>query len=98
MKTKVPMLMLVEEDELLADITAFRLELLGYAVLCVRSANDALHRLTLDPLPNVVITDTTLPDMNGIELIGKLNAAERTHDIPIIALSVDADLAWFEHA
>ena len=98
MKTEVPTLLLVEEDELLADITAFRLELLGYTVHCVRTAADALQRLKFDPLPAVVIADTTLPDMSGIELIGQLNSSERTHNIPIMALSVGADHGWAQRA
>jgi len=98
MKAEAPILLLVEEDELLADITAFRLELLGYTALCMRSAKDALQRLAQDPLPSILIVDTTLPDINGLELIEKLNAEERTHNIPIIALSVEADLDWVQRA
>src|SRR5262245_1404736 len=91
-------MMLVEEDELLADITAFRLELLGYSVMCVRTAKEALQRLTEDPLPGVVLIDTSLPDLNGFELINRMNADQRTHHIPIMVLSIDADLDTVQRA
>ena len=91
-------LLLVEEDELLADITAFRLELLGYSVQCVRTAKDALARLAKDPLPSVVLIDTALPDINGFELINRMNADQRTHHIPIMVLSLDADLNTVQRA
>ena len=92
MKPDVPQLLLVEEDELLADITAFRLELLGYTVICVRSAEQAQARLQQDPLPAIILLDTTLPDINGLELLGRLSSGDRTHAIPVMVLTIDADL------
>ena len=92
MKLDVPQLMLVEENELLADITAFRLELLGYAVICVRSAEQADARLLQDPLPAIILLDTTLLDTNSSDLLSRLNSNERTHAIPVMVLTDDADL------
>ena len=92
MKPDVPQLLLVEEDELLADITAFRLELLGYTVICVRSAEQAQTRLQQDPLPAIILLDAALPDINGFELLGRLSSGDRTHAIPVMMLTVDADL------
>lgn len=92
MKPDVPQLLLVEEDELLADITAFRLELLGYTVVCVRSAEQAQERLKQDPLPAIILLDTALPGTNSVDLLGRLSAGERTHAIPVMMLTDDADL------
>ena len=92
MKNDVPQLLLVEEDELLADITAFRLELLGYRVICVRTGAQAQARLQEDPIPAIILLDTTLPDTNGLDLLGRLSSDERTHAIPVMVLALDADL------
>ena len=92
MKPDVPQLLLIEEDELLADITAFRLELLGYTVICVRSAEQAQARLQQDPLPAIILLDTALPDANSSDLLGRLSSGERTHSIPVMVLTDDADL------
>jgi len=35
-------------------------------------------------MPDIIITDWEMPDMNGIEMIKKLKANEATHNIPVI--------------
>ena len=38
-------------------------------------------------LPDVIVTDLSLPRMDGFELIARLRADERLREIPVIALS-----------
>jgi CheY-like chemotaxis protein len=84
-------ILLIEEDPTLLEITAFRLELLGYDVVTHQSAERALEWLT-DHLPGLVIVDHVLPGMDGIELINRLSNDVRTSEIPIMFLSTKADL------
>jgi CheY-like chemotaxis protein len=48
------------------------------------NGKEALERIDIIR-PDVIITDITMPIMNGIELITELN--QRGNDIPVIALS-----------
>ncbi len=84
-------LLLIEGDPTLLEITAFRLELLGYQVESRDSAERGLEWLK-DHLPNVVIVDHVLPGMDGIEFINRLSNDTRTSDIPIMFLSINGDL------
>ncbi len=97
MQDDVPQLLLVEEDETLAEITAFRLELLGYGV---RSAGtgDETQKKVHQQRPDLIILDTVLPDVDGIELVNSLKNDPATHDIPILIFSADADLDSVEKA
>ncbi|WP_052051069.1 diguanylate cyclase domain-containing protein [Leptolyngbya sp. KIOST-1] len=59
----------------------------GYVVCCAKSAALALTRVQT-ALPDMVLLDIRMPQMNGYELCQWLKANARTREIPIIFLSV----------
>jgi CheY-like chemotaxis protein len=91
MADRAPQILFVEEDSILMEITAFRLELLGYEVIRHQSAERALEWLH-EQLPTLIIVDHVLPGMDGIEFINRLSNDTRTGDIPIMLLSTNGDL------
>ena len=91
MSRQTPSILLIEEDPTLLDITAFRLELLGYELVKAESAEKALDWLQ-NQLPTLVIVDQFLPGMDGIEFLNRLSNDVRTSEIPVIFLSVNSDL------
>jgi CheY-like chemotaxis protein len=97
MHEQSPQILLVEEDATLLEITAFRLELLGYVVVTHQSAEKALEWLR-DQLPTLIIVDHVLPGMDGIEFINRLSNDTRTSEIPIMFLSTNADLEDVQRA
>jgi CheY-like chemotaxis protein len=92
-----PQILLVEEDRTLLEITAFRLELLGYGVVTQQSAERALEWLR-EQLPTLIIVDQVLPGMDGVEFINRLSNDTRTSEIPIMFLSTNADLEDVQRA
>jgi len=91
MSCAAPQILLIEEDPLLIEITAFRLELLGYDLVKAESAEKALDWLQ-GSSPTLVIVDALLPGIDGIELLNRISNDTRTSEIPVIVLSVNADL------
>ncbi|MCI0332167.1 MAG: response regulator [Planctomycetes bacterium] len=91
MSDRTPQILFVEEDPILMEITAFRLELLGYEVVTQQSAEQALEWLK-DKLPTLIIADHMLPGIDGIEFINRLSNDTRTSDVPIMLLSTNGDL------
>jgi DNA-binding response OmpR family regulator len=91
MSERTPQILLIEEDPTLLEITAFRLELLGYEVVMQQSAERALEWLR-DKLPSLIIVDQVLPGMDGVEFINRLSNDTRTNEIPIMFVSAKADL------
>ncbi len=89
--------LLVEEDVVLAEVTGFRLELLDFNVETVVTAEAALAALDRE-LPDAIILDLTLPDMDGIELTNRLSNDPKTSQIPIMVLSTNADLNEVQRA
>ena len=91
MPRETPQILLVEEDLTLLEITAFRLELLGYELVKAESAEKALDWLQKN-LPTLVIVDQFLPGIDGLEFLNRLSNDVRTSEIPVIFLSVNSDL------
>ncbi|MEW4455837.1 response regulator [Bremerella sp. JC817] len=91
MRESNPCILVVEDDPLLADITAFRLELLGFDVQTVETAEDAIE-LCEESHVDVVIVDLELAGMKGLELINQLQLGEETHETPILVFSTDPSL------
>ena len=79
-------ILLAEPEPVLAEITAFRLELLGYQVTSVQSAEEALTRVG-EVDPDLIIADINLGDDNGLELCREIRALPHAAEIPVIFLS-----------
>jgi CheY-like chemotaxis protein len=94
---QTPRILLVEEDALLLEITAFRLELLGYEVVTQDSAERALDWLD-EQLPSLIIVDQQLPGIDGFEFIDRLSNDLRTSDIPVMFVSTNSDLEDVQRA
>jgi two-component system, cell cycle response regulator len=58
----------------------------GYLVRCAKSAALALRRLQT-ALPDLVLLDIRMPQMDGYEFCQRLKASPRTRNIPVIFLS-----------
>jgi DNA-binding response OmpR family regulator len=89
--TRIPPILLVEEDVTLLEITAFRLELLGYEVVTQESAEQALEWLNTQ-LPSLIIVDQVLPGMDGIDFINRLSNEVQTSEVPVMVISTNSDL------
>lgn len=47
----------------------------SFSIESVGSGHEALRRLDRDPLPNAVVIERDLPDLNGFELAGRIKDA-----------------------
>jgi CheY-like chemotaxis protein len=74
------------------------LEPAGYEVVEAGDGEAALHLLGPGPLPDVITTDLTMPNLTGEGLIERLRSQPRTAAIPIIVVSGNYDAAHALHA
>jgi CheY-like chemotaxis protein len=65
--TKGPLVMVVDDEKVIADTLSIILARNGYTVLTAYNANSALELADAAP-PNLLITDVVMPGMNGIDL------------------------------
>jgi PleD family two-component response regulator len=81
-----PIILVVEDDLDVAEMltTFFRVQ--GYEVMTANWGEDALH-LVQKTVPNIVILDIRLPDIDGYEVARRLRTNRRTREIPILFLT-----------
>jgi PAS domain S-box-containing protein len=77
--------LLVEDEELLRQALDRTLSESGFVVSAAESAEKALAKLDGDELPDLLISDVTLPGMPGPELA--LLLRERDPDLPVLLMS-----------
>jgi len=79
-------ILLVEDEEALRSTLREVLEGWNYRVLTATNGKEALAILeTMDPLPDLILSDVVMPEMSGIALFKTLH--QRQVNIPIIFLS-----------
>ncbi len=91
MASAIKRVLMVEEEPTLREITAFRLELLGYQVATLDRADSVLERVAAEQ-PDAVIVGQFLQGMNGLDLLDRLSTDVRTANTPVMFLSPNADL------
>ena len=75
--------LMVEDDEALRDLSHAVLEELGYRIYCAANGADALRILRGDCRVNVLFTDIILPGgMNGVQLADKARCLRR--NLPVL--------------
>lgn len=61
-----------------------------FEVLSAKSGKNALKMLE-EIIPDLILLDISMPDMDGFEVVTRLQEAERTQNIPVIFLTGDSD-------
>ena len=82
---------MVGDSRAQADVIGTALRREGYDVFIAPDGATAMKRLTDSVLPDLVLLDLVLPDMNGVEVM-RVVKARRNHFIPVIILSAQSDL------
>ncbi len=78
--------LVVDDDMVTQNMLRTALAKAGYGCLVASSGKEALE-LAAEKLPDVIILDIMMPDMDGGEVADSLKRNPRTKEIPIIFLS-----------
>ena len=82
-------ILLVEDNELSADMLTRRLKKRGYDVHLATDGQQAVD-MTAALLPDLVLMDISLPAFDGCEATRRIRANQATAAVPIIALTAHA--------
>jgi two-component system, cell cycle response regulator DivK len=91
-----PLVLIVDDNEKNLKLARDVLVAVGFRTLEAGSAGEAIA-LAEEHLPDVVLMDLHLPDMDGTQAARRLADETRTAAIPVVALSslvFDRDDAW----
>ena len=87
MKNKV---MIIDDEKEIHMLMGKQLEAL-YTVVCASSGKEALDILKTEPLPQLILLDITMPEMDGYEVLNRLKSDSLLRDIPVVFLTGMAD-------
>ena len=87
-------MLIVEDEKDIVELLRYNLEREGYEVDAAYTGTEALERVS-ERLPDMIILDIMLPEMDGLDVCRKLKESPLTRNIPIIMLTAkgeDADI------
>jgi two-component system, cell cycle response regulator DivK len=81
--------LVVEDNERNMKLFCGVLEASGYRTLEATSGERAVE-LALQHRPDLVLMDIQLPDIDGVEALGRLRADDKFASVPVLALTAQA--------
>jgi CheY-like chemotaxis protein len=85
----VARILLIEDNEMNRDMLSRRLTRKGYEVVIAVDGEDGLAKAR-EQLPDLVLMDLSLPNIDGWEATRQLKNDEATSALPVIALTAHA--------
>jgi len=89
-EARVRSIIIVEDDEDIADSIRYNLEREGFRVRVAVTGEEAVNLILGGP-PSLILLDLNLPGMNGFEICRRLRAEPPTAKLPILMLTARAD-------
>ncbi len=84
-------ILIVEDNPEVVELMQMILEYMGYAPIVAKNGKEALN-LAASSLPDLILLDITLPDMDGFAAARQIRQNPKTHSIPILATIGKASL------
>ncbi len=81
-----PTILIVDDDDALADVLAVRLQKQGFETVTVSTGGQGLQRARIQR-PALIVLDLRLPDADGFDICQQLADSPDTCAIPVIILS-----------
>jgi DNA-binding response OmpR family regulator len=88
--TSVPKILVVDDDHEILTLIAMLLRRIGAEAWTFEDGESALYRLS-QAVPDLIILDLMLPDINGLQILQQVRAQERLSHVPVLILSAKAD-------
>jgi two-component system response regulator VicR len=79
----------IEDESEMIDLVRLILGRRGYTVLGANGGREGLN-LVREQLPDLVLLDLMMPDMDGWDVYHQIKSEERTREIPVIVITAKA--------
>lgn len=89
--------LLVEDEEHIRMVVEYNLRLDGFEVYLAEDGTAGL-RLAREIVPDVILLDWMMPEMDGLEVLSELKHDERTEHIPVFMLTAKGVASDIERA
>jgi putative two-component system response regulator len=80
-------ILIVDDDAVFHHLYGRLLSTQGYTVRSAKTSEEALVMLSDGDLPDLMLVDVMMADIDGVELCSRLREDERTRDLPIVLVT-----------
>lgn len=84
--------LVIDDSRALRRILGDMLRSLGFDVSEASHGREGLERLRQGPLPDVVLVDWNMPEMNGLEFVVAVRAEKQFADIPVMMVTTETEM------
>jgi DNA-binding response OmpR family regulator len=88
--------LLLDDDQFIVDMFAAKFTQQKHTVVPCLRAEDALKKLRTGLVPDVIMTDLTMPFIDGFDFIATLRAEKLAQGVPVVVLSNQDDFVDVE--
>jgi DNA-binding response OmpR family regulator len=81
--------MIIEDEEHIRNILEYNLKLDGFNVYLAENGRKGLE-LVRQKMPDLILLDWMMPEMDGLEVLAELKADNKTKRIPVYMLTAKA--------
>lgn len=83
--------LIVDDSRPIRRIEAEILQELGFETIDASHGKEALERLQANPLPDVVLVDWNMPEMDGLEFIKTMRKDQRYAGVTILMVTTETE-------
>ena len=84
--------LVVDDARAMRTILAKFLVELGFEVREAASGLEALVEIRRKPIPDLVLVDWNMPEMDGCEFLRKIRAEEQFADLPVMMVTTESEM------
>lgn len=84
-------ILVIDDEPAVQEVIRLILERWGYQLIPALNVATAVEKLRQKPLPDLVLLDLMLPDVDGLELLRQMRETKVFDALPIIIVSALAD-------
>lgn len=78
--------LIIEDDDNNMELISYILEYNGYETIQAGTGEEGFT-LAVEHMPDFVVLDIQLPDMNGLDVLKRIRGTEEGKEIPVIAMT-----------
>jgi two-component system chemotaxis response regulator CheY len=91
--------LIVEDSGSMRQLIAMSLRRIpGLEILEASNGFEALRRLGEPPVPDILLIDINMPEMDGLKLVARVRSDERLKHVPIIIVTTEGSAEDYERA
>ena len=84
-------ILVVDDEPAMQELIRVILERFGFELITALNVNTAVEVLRQKPLPDLVLLDMMMPDIDGLELLRQIRETKVFDNLPVVIVSAAVD-------